>query len=68
MTKYTTVEISGIVTQIAKVTDIKGYTEGILECFLPEENELTDEQTDKWVKDNNKRMRAICHFLNKNNL
>ncbi len=39
--KYTTVRISGIITQVAKNTDIVGYTEGIIECFLPDEGQLT---------------------------
>ena len=36
MTKYITVEKSTIIIQIAKATDIPGYTEGVIETFLPE--------------------------------
>jgi hypothetical protein len=68
MTKYTTVEVSGIITQIAKPTEVKGYTEGIIEVFLPDENSMTDKECNAWIKDNNKRMKAICKFLNENNL
>ena len=56
--KYTTVKISGIITQIAKKTDVEGYTEGILEIFYP------DEEAENWIEENNKRMTAICNFLN----
>lgn len=66
--KYTTVKISNIIIQIAKQTEIKGYTEGILEVFLPDENIMTAKQEKQWIKDNNKRMKAICKFLNDNDL
>lgn len=62
--KYTTTSVSGIITQIAKQTAVKGYTVGVLEVFLPEENELTEEETLVWIEDNNSRMTAICNFLN----
>ncbi len=69
--KYTTVTISGIITQIAKTTNIEGYTEGVLEIFLPDETQMhkwTQKDEEKWIKENNKRMKAICDFMNKNNL
>ena len=62
--KYVTTKILGIITQIAKETEVKGYTVGILEVFLPDENELTKQETLVWIEDNNKRMIAICDFLN----
>lgn len=65
--KYITQSISGIITQIAKPTKIKGYTEGVIESFLPDEG-LTPSQEKEWIKENNKRMNAICKFLNDNNL
>lgn len=71
MEKYTLVTISGIHTQIALTTDIKGYTEGIMEVFLPDDEEManwSDKKVNKWIKDNNKRMEAICDFLNKSKL
>lgn len=68
MSKYVTVEISGIITQIAKPTEIQGYTEGVLEVFLPDEEKMTDEESDKWIKENNNRMKVICKFLNVHNL
>lgn len=67
MKKYTTVSISGIITQIAKPTKIDGYTEGVIEVFLPDDG-LTQKEEKEWIKENNKRMEAICDFLNKNNL
>jgi len=67
MDKYITVEISGIVTQIAKEIQ-PGYTEGVIEAFLPDENQLTKKQEREWIAENNKRMKAICKFLNENNL
>ena len=63
---YTTVKISGIITQIA-TTEIKGYTIGVLEVFLPEK-EMKEKEEKQWIKSNNKRMEAICKFLNENNL
>jgi hypothetical protein len=67
MAKYVTVEISGIVTQIAKELE-PGYTEGVIEIFFPDEGELTKKQEREWIVENNKRMKAICKFLNENNL
>jgi hypothetical protein len=65
--KYTTVEISGIIMQVALKTDIKGYTEGVIEAFLPESG-LSEKEERAWIIKNNKRMKAICKFLNENNL
>ena len=66
--KYVTTEVSGIIIQIAKPTDIPGYTEGVIEVFLPDETKMTDAESRKWINENNKRMTAICKFLNDNNL
>jgi len=66
--KYTTIKIGNIITQIVVKTNIKGYTEGIIEAFIPDADNMTDEQAETWIKENNKRMNAICEFLNKNNL
>lgn len=69
--KYITVEINGIVTQIAKPTEFNGFTEGVLEAFLPDDETLevwTENQAAEWTLNNNKRMEAICKFLNENNL
>jgi hypothetical protein len=71
MAKYVTVEISGVINQIAKEPDVKGYTEGVLECFMPDGKEirkLSKKQTALWIKENNNRMNAICKFLNENDL
>ncbi len=62
--KYTTVKTIGIITQIAKETDIPGYTEGVLQCFLPDEDQMTEAEEKKWIEKNNKRMNAICNYLN----
>lgn len=68
MDKYVTVEISGIVTQIAKKLK-PGYTEGVIEIFFPDDDvKLTKNQQNAWIAENNKRMKAICKFLNENNL
>lgn len=70
-TKYIVDYVSKIATRIARETDIDGYTEGIIEIFFPDEDEIdkwTDEQTDEWIRANNNRMEAICKFLNENNL
>lgn len=67
--KYTTVEISGIITQIALTKDIEGYTEGVLECFFPDDIEIWSiKAKDEWIYENNLRMNAICKFLNDNQL
>lgn len=66
--KYVTVEVSNIIIQIAKPTDIPGYAEGIIEVFLPDETKMTEKEQADWEKANNKRMKAICKFLNENNL
>lgn len=66
--KYVTRSISGIITQIAILDkSIPGYSEGVIEAFLPEDG-LTEAQEKAWIKANNKRMTAICKFLNDNNL
>ncbi len=68
MDKYVTVEISGIITQIAKELE-PGYTEGVIEIFFPDDDvKLTKKQQNAWIAENNKRMKAICKFLNENNL
>ena len=67
MAKYVTVEISGIITKIAKELE-PGYTEGVIEIFFPDEGELTRKQEREWIVENNKRMKAICKLLNENNL
>lgn len=64
--KYLTVEISGVITQIAKQTAFAGYTEGVIEIFLPDEKSMTGKEQDEWVKKNNKMMKAICRFMNEN--
>ena len=69
--KYVTVEISGIITSISKPTDIPGYTVGVIESFLPtdeELNKMSTQQEHDWTMENNTRMTAICKFLNDNNL
>jgi hypothetical protein len=71
MAKYITVSVSNIITQIAKETGIKGYTEGVIEVFFPDDSELekwTEKETKEWERNNNKMMKAICKFLNENNL
>lgn len=69
--KYTLVKISGVATSIAKPTEVKGYTVSILETVFPDDSEMdvwSKKQSSDWVKQNNKRMEAICKFLNENNL
>ena len=71
MAKYVTVTVSGIITQIANETDIPGYTVGVIEIFFPDDEEMkgwSKKQERDWILANNKRMEAICKFLNENNL
>lgn len=70
MSKYKTITVSKIITQIAKEIH-SGYSEGIIEIFFPDDNEMknwSDEKVDLWILENNTRMQAICDFLNKENL
>jgi len=70
-TKYKIVKSGGLITQIVQETEIQGYTEGVLEIFLPDAEDLgkwTEKQIKKWNKENNIRMESICKFLNENNL
>ena len=67
MDKYVTVTVHKVIISIAKPTDIEGYTVGVLESFLPDDEELkkmSEKEIKKWVKENNSRMKAICKFLN----
>jgi hypothetical protein len=71
MKKYILTTIAGIHTSIALTTDTSGYSIGVLEVFFPDEEEVKkwkakDER--KWISENNKRMEAICDFLNEKNL
>ena len=69
--KYVTVKIGNIITQIAKPTNIEGYTIGVLEAFMPDAGDLqnwNDVRVNVFIEENNKRMNAICKFLNDNNL
>lgn len=68
---YITTEISGIITQIATTTGVNGYTIGVIESFIPDEEETkfwSEEDHEKWIKQNNIRMKAICEMLNDRNL
>ena len=66
--KYTTVYIGSIASRIAVETDVRGYTEGIIESFLPETENWTKKRIGTWIKQNNERMEAICEMLNKKQL
>jgi len=71
MNTYSTVKVSGVIISIGKNTEIKGYTETILESFLPTDEELAEmdnRDIKKWTKINNIRMERVCEFLNENNL
>lgn len=62
--KYTTVKVGIIITQIALKTDVEDYTEGILEIFFPYSENWSKKEAKQWIAENNKRMTAICNFLN----
>jgi hypothetical protein len=67
--KYSTQKVSGIIIGIGLNTEVIGYTETVLESFLPSDDELkkmSEKQVTKWTIRNNKRMEAICTFLNNN--
>jgi hypothetical protein len=67
MNKYIIVKCGKVITRIAEATAIHGYTIGIIEPFFPSEDELkawTKKNELEWIRTNNKRMRAICKFLN----
>ena len=66
--KYIVVYIGAIAIQIAVEKDIRGYTEGVLEAFLPESEGWKSNQINRWTKQNNRRMEAICEMLNNKQL
>ena len=71
MSKYIITKIGKIITQIAKPTDIEGYTIGVIKIMFPDEEEIfrfTKQQEKEWINANNKRMTEICKFMNDNNL
>lgn len=68
--KYKVEYIMGIANRISVSTDVDGYTIGVLEPFFPTAEEVEDwttKQHIEWTKQNNKRLRAICNFLNRSN-
>jgi hypothetical protein len=62
--KYKAIKMSGIITRIARITDVSEYTHGILEVFLPETDDMTDKEVDEWIEHNNRMMNAICDLMN----
>ena len=71
MAKYTTVKIASIILQVVEKTELKGFTKAVLYSLLPDDEELAEWPATKvnhWVKDNNRRMKTICKFMNENNL
>jgi len=67
--KYITIYISNVITQIAEKTNIEGYSIGIIEIIFPENHvKWTGNKCNKWIKENNERMNAICDFLNNKHL
>ena len=64
--KYTTFTMPGnIITRVGIAKEL-GYFESVIECFLPDEG-TSKKDIEKWVRENNIRMKAICKFLNDNN-
>ena len=69
--KYATKAISSIITQIVMKTDVPGYTIGVIESFIPTDEEIakmSTKETRMWITTNNKRMKAICKLMNEQNL
>jgi len=67
--KYKVIYITGIATQIGHSTEIKGYTVGVFYSHIPSNEEaeaMGNKACKEWIRENNKRMRAICKFLNEN--
>ena len=65
--KYKVITISGIHMKIGFETDKAGYSESIIECNLPTDEEMenwSEKKVDEWIKENNERMKSICDFLN----
>lgn len=63
--KYILIKFSSIIIQISKQTQINN-TEIILEATLPDIKNYMLQK--RWIKESNKRMKAICKFLNENDL
>jgi len=66
--KYVCVRFGGdVILSIGKTTDTKGYTIDVLEAVLPD-YDASDSEKQAWLKESNKRMEAVCKFLNEKNL
>lgn len=71
MKQYVTVKTFDVITQIAEGSEIEGYTVGVLEIFFPDDSEINawnKKEHKNWIESNNKRMTAICNFLNEKQL
>lgn len=48
------------------------YTKRVVESILPDDDEIDELEKkgklNQWIKQNNKRMEAICKLMNENNL
>lgn len=71
MKKYIVCYNCGVASRIATKTDAEGYTLGVLEPFFPSDEELlkwSRKEVREWTKTNNRRLKAVCKFLNENQL
>lgn len=71
MKKYVCCWNGKVISRIAEKTVVYGYTIGVLEPFFPSDEELLEmsrKEVKEWIKTNNRRMKAICKFLNENQL
>ncbi|KAA9037127.1 hypothetical protein FW778_16995 [Ginsengibacter hankyongi] len=68
--KYVTIDVSGVIIVIAERIDNSGMTKAILKVAIDptEAAKFTKAQEEKWTSKNNKRMQAICKFMNENDL
>lgn len=64
MKKYKVIYQGNIATRIAIEIDVKGYTEGVLEPFFPEFDEMTPTEKHLWVVENNRFIKRVCQLLN----
>lgn len=62
--KYIMTSIGNAITHISKESENGGEATGILETFIPDGEQMTLKEGKAWIEANNKRMTAICNFLN----
>lgn len=67
--KYIIQKVRGVIIGIGEELEPAGYSKSVLQCFLPDDEELakwSEKKTNAFIAKNNQMMEAICEFMNKN--